>query len=138
MKRVNKNRPLTPGDRLLLPLSAVKTFQERKENALRQRLESSSESGLVEQIRRSIVYEDASLIVVDKPAGLSCHSGKGVHVSLDDIAVRLDPPASSSTPRLVNRLDKNVSGCVLLAKTHVAANQLMHALKAKTRRHTVR
>lgn len=61
-----------------------------------------------------IVYEDADLLVVDKPAGLAVHGGSGVKLGLIE-ALRGRP----SRPRfleLVHRLDRDTSGCLMVAK----------------------
>ncbi|MBI3882271.1 MAG: RluA family pseudouridine synthase [Verrucomicrobia bacterium] len=62
-----------------------------------------------------ILHEDADLLVVNKPAGLVCHPTKGdVYSSLISRArVQL---GEGSSPRLVNRLDRETSGVILLAK----------------------
>ena len=68
-----------------------------------------------------VVYEDDDLLVVDKPGGMICHS-----------AQRPDQPAlvhwirehGVPTPRLVNRLDRETSGLVVIAKNERAAKLL--------------
>ncbi len=69
------------------------------------------------------VYEDADLLVVNKPAGLVCHPTKGDAFSslISRLRQHLGPAA---TPHLVNRLDRETSGLVLAAKTAAAAGEL--------------
>jgi 23S rRNA pseudouridine955/2504/2580 synthase len=64
-----------------------------------------------------ILYEDNSVIIVNKPAGLAVQGGKNVKISLDKILADLRQPA----PLLVHRLDKDTSGALLAAKTKEAA-----------------
>jgi len=69
------------------------------------------------------VFEDADLLVVNKPAGLVCHPTKtDVYSSLIS-RVRLHLGAGSH-PQLVNRLDRETSGVVVVAKEATAARSL--------------
>jgi 23S rRNA pseudouridine1911/1915/1917 synthase len=68
-----------------------------------------------------IVFEDDEVLVVDKPAGLVCHSAaRPEHGSL---AAWLRA-RGLETVRLIHRLDRETSGLVLVAKTETAARQL--------------
>jgi 23S rRNA pseudouridine1911/1915/1917 synthase len=70
-----------------------------------------------------IISEDAELLVINKPAGLVCHPTKGDEWSSLISRARLYLGADS-TPRLVNRLDRETSGIVLIAKNSGIAGQL--------------
>jgi 23S rRNA pseudouridine1911/1915/1917 synthase len=70
-----------------------------------------------------IVHEDAELLVINKPAGLVCHPTKGDVYSSLISRVRLHLGAESQA-HLVNRLDRETSGVVVVAKTDVAARSL--------------
>ncbi|MDR2182011.1 MAG: RluA family pseudouridine synthase [Treponema sp.] len=59
-----------------------------------------------------VIYEDETILVLNKPAGLAVQGGKGVTVSLDDLLRSRDP-----RPLLVHRLDRGTSGLILCAKT---------------------
>lgn len=78
-----------------------------------------------------ILHEDADLLVVSKPAGLVCHPTKpDGHSSLISRArTYLGPDAS---PRLVNRLDRETSGVVLIAKTAAVASELGKLFSSRT------
>ena len=69
-----------------------------------------------------IIYEDADLLVVNKPAGLVCHPTKTDERSSLIGRVRLY--LGTSEGRLVNRLDRETSGLVLLAKSNSVAGEL--------------
>jgi 23S rRNA pseudouridine1911/1915/1917 synthase len=73
-----------------------------------------------------ILREDADLLVLNKPAGLVCHPTKGdVYSSLiSRVRLHLGP---ESHPQLVNRLDRETSGIVVVAKTDTAARSLRRA-----------
>lgn len=65
-------------------------------------------------IQQRIVYEDAGLIVIDKPAGLSVHGGSGIQGGVIEL-LRLIRPELHFL-ELIHRLDRETSGCLLLAK----------------------
>jgi 23S rRNA pseudouridine1911/1915/1917 synthase len=66
-----------------------------------------------------IVHEDDDLLVVNKPAGLVCHPTKGDAWSslISRVRLHLGPDA---TPTLINRLDRETSGLVLIARSQRA------------------
>src|SRR3954451_4828244 len=70
-----------------------------------------------------IVYEDSNLLVISKPAGLVCHPTKGDVYSSLISRVRLHLGAESQA-HLVNRLDRETSGVVVVAKTDDVARSL--------------
>ena len=70
-----------------------------------------------------VIYEDAELLAINKPAGLVCHPTKGdVYSSLISRA-RLYL-GGESEPQMVNRLDRETSGVVLVAKLPEPAREL--------------
>ena len=68
----------------------------------------------------TILHEDTELLVINKPADLVCHPSKDGELSSLIGRVRLHLGADAR-PHLVNRLDRETSGVVLVAKTDVAA-----------------
>ena len=83
---------------------------------------------LPENIPLDIVYEDDSLLVINKPPGLVVHPGHGNYTGtlVNALAFHFDnlPKNSSDRPGLVHRIDKNTSGLLVLAKTDLAMRQL--------------
>lgn len=79
-----------------------------------------------------ILYEDADVLVVDKPGGLVCHSAsRPEHTSLAELVrehlagYAASPPSTPSTPvRMINRLDRETSGIVVTAQNERAAKIL--------------
>jgi 23S rRNA pseudouridine1911/1915/1917 synthase len=69
-----------------------------------------------------VLHEDDDVLVVDKPAGLVCHPTKGDEWSSLIGRVRLH--LGNGEGRLVNRLDRETSGVVLIAKHRDAASEL--------------
>src|SRR5437867_8052199 len=67
-----------------------------------------------------VIHEDDALLVVNKPAGLACHPTKGDAYSSLISRVRLHL-SGRSQPQLINRLDRETSGVVLVAKEETSA-----------------
>jgi 23S rRNA pseudouridine1911/1915/1917 synthase len=83
-----------------------------------------------------VLYDDADLVVIDKPAGLAVHPGAGgegttiVHGLLHQIS-DLRGVGGELRPGIVHRLDKDTSGCLVVAKTEPALRALQAAFKAR-------
>lgn len=71
-------------------------------------------AGMSGAIEKSIVYEDDALLVVNKPAGMAVHGGSGVSLGIIE-ALRAMRPAGRFL-ELVHRLDRDTSGCLLIAR----------------------
>ena len=84
----------------------------------------------IEAARSWVLYEDETIIVLDKPAGLSSQGGRIKAHTLDDLLWAFARP-NRPRPRLVHRLDRDTSGVILTAKTKPAAAFLGKALEAK-------
>ncbi len=80
--------------------------------------------GLTERIARAVVYEDDRLLVIDKPAGVAVHGGSGVSFGVIE-ALRAARPGEPL--ELVHRLDRDTSGCLLIAR-HAGTLRVLHAL----------
>ncbi len=81
-----------------------------------------------------IVHEDASVLVVDKPAGLVVHPGAGNRDGTLQNALLHHAPALAALPRagIVHRLDKETSGLLVVAKSLEAQTDLVRQLAART------
>ena len=79
---------------------------------------------LITAVRAAIVQEDARLLVLDKPAGLAVHGGSGLSFGAIEALRALRPEESLE---LVHRLDRDTSGCLLVARSRTAL-KLAHAL----------
>lgn len=91
-----------------------------------------------EDIALRIVFEDAHLMVIDKPAGLVVHPGNGNQSGTLMNALLHHAPALAGIPRagIVHRLDKETSGLLVVAKTLAAQTDLVRQLQARSvRRH---
>ena len=78
-------------------------------------------------IERSILYEDDGLIVLNKPAGWAVHGGSGVDFGIIEClrAVR----SCAGRIELVHRIDRDTSGCLLVAKRRRVLASLHEALR---------
>ncbi|NBL65290.1 RluA family pseudouridine synthase [Flavobacterium sp. NST-5] len=89
-----------------------------------------------ENIPLDIVFEDDSLLVINKPAGLVVHPGHGNYTGtlVNALAFHFEnlPLNSSERPGLVHRIDKDTSGLLVVAKTEFAMSHLAKQFEEKT------
>ena len=87
-----------------------------------------------EAIPLDIVFEDAALLVVNKPAGMVVHPGNGNPRGTLLNALLHHAPQLSAIPRagIVHRLDKDTSGLLVVAKTLKAQTDLVRQLQARS------
>lgn len=83
--------------------------------------------GLLDKIERSQVYIDEFLLVLNKPAGIAVHSGSGEKFGVIEILRQLRP--DDKYLELVHRLDKQTSGCLLIARNHKILRELHELLR---------
>jgi tRNA pseudouridine32 synthase/23S rRNA pseudouridine746 synthase len=81
-------------------------------------------------VRSLVLEEDAAILVLNKPAGLSSQGGRGQVHTLDELLWAF-AKASGNRPRLVHRLDRDTSGVILTARTKPAAGFLGKALMGR-------
>ena len=77
--------------------------------------------GACRQIEAAILFENTDLMVVDKPSGMAVHSGSGLPWGLIDVVRRIRPDGYIE---LVHRLDRETSGCLVLASNGGALKHL--------------
>lgn len=77
---------------------------------------------------QAVIYEDQSILVINKPAGFAVHGGSGVSRGVIE-QLRLERPTAKFL-ELVHRLDRETSGVLLLAKKRTALVALHEAIKA--------
>lgn len=91
--------------------------------------EKSSSSGAgprqLEMIEQSIIYQDKRLLVLNKPSGMAVHGGSGLSFGVIEALRQLRPEEREM--ELVHRLDRDTSGCLMVARRRSALRQL-HAL----------
>ncbi len=84
-------------------------------------------------LKAMTLYEDADVLVLNKPAGLAVQGGSGTTRHVDQMLEVLRD-AKGQRPRLVHRLDKETSGCLLVAKTRFAASALTGSFRSRSAR----
>ncbi|RUR11696.1 RluA family pseudouridine synthase [Legionella septentrionalis] len=122
--RVNKKRAqpssrLEEGDSIRIP--PVRSSQGKSDVYVGSRL--------TERLQKSIIFEDQQLLVVNKPAGLAVHGGSGL--SLGVIEALRKTRTDLAYLELVHRLDKETSGCLLLAKKRSMLRAIQALLEAR-------
>jgi 23S rRNA pseudouridine955/2504/2580 synthase len=86
-------------------------------------------------IRDLVIYEDASVIVLNKPSGIPTQGGSGVVRHIDGLLPALQDN-KRQRPRLVHRLDRDTSGVLVVARTVPAAASLSLSLRQRDARKT--
>jgi tRNA pseudouridine32 synthase/23S rRNA pseudouridine746 synthase len=89
----------------------------------------------VRLVRSLVIYEDADIIALNKPSGLSSQGGRGQVHTLDELLFAF-AKASGNRPRLIHRLDRDTSGVILTARTKPAAAILGKAMMGRRIRKT--
>ena len=80
-----------------------------------------------EALKAAILFEDERLMVVNKPAGMAVHGGSGVSFGVIETLRVLRPEAKSL--ELAHRLDRETSGCLVIAKRRSALRALHQAFR---------
>ena len=112
--RINKGRTsadtrLAAGDVVRLP--PVRVSERAADKALTMRVESARAAPAR---AFTVLYEDEVLLAIDKPAGVAVHGGSGVSFGVIE-QLRMARPEAKFL-ELVHRLDRETSGCLLIAK----------------------
>jgi len=76
---------------------------------------------VIRQLEEAVIHETPDLLVINKPSGMAVHSGSGLPWGLID-AIRQSRPGEYV--ELVHRLDRETSGCLVLARNGPALNML--------------
>lgn len=124
--RVNKGRTrpdyrLEVGDIVRIPPV------RRAETAGRHVAAQAAASGRFDWLHERALFEDEHLLVIDKPGGLAVHGGSGVSVGLIEALRELRP--HSPFLELAHRLDRDTSGCLLIAKSRPVLVRLHELLR---------
>lgn len=84
---------------------------------------------VMQLLTQAICYEDQNLMVVNKPAGMAVHAGSGLSWGVIDVIRQLRP---SKSVDLVHRLDRETSGCLILALDGEALRNLNDQVKQQS------
>lgn len=115
-KRVDAQYRIAAGDEVRLPPVRIDASEDAGGRA-----PSTSLQGLIEE---SVIFQDKHVLVLDKPAGVAVHGGSGMSFGIIE-ALRASRPRE--TLELVHRLDRDTSGCLVVARDRPTLTGL-HAL----------
>lgn len=123
--RVNKGRikpeyKLMSGDVIRIP--PIRTAEAGTE--------AKASNQMIALLAKSIVFEDKGLLVINKPPGLAVHGGSGVTLGLIETLRQMRP--EDNHLELVHRLDRDTSGCIMIAKKRSYLRHLQAALREKS------
>ncbi|WP_375453600.1 RluA family pseudouridine synthase [uncultured Methylobacterium sp.] len=124
--RAKPNDRLEPGMAVRVPPLKLDQPADRPRNPVRDQNDADF-------IRSLILYEDADMMVLNKPFGLAVQGGSGTVRHVDGLLEALAGP-DGQKPRLVHRLDKDTAGCLVVAKTRVAAATLAKSFRSRAAR----
>jgi len=94
--------------------------------SVRQKNPGDIPATVLKLLERSICYEDHGVMVIDKPAGMAVHGGSGLTWGVIDAVRKIRPGMNTD---LVHRLDRETSGCLLLALNGDALRELNAQIK---------
>ena len=95
-----------------------------------ERAEVKTNSADAEFLRDLILYEDDDIYVFNKPHGLASQGGSGTKRHMDGLLKSLTD-RKGEAPRLVHRLDRDTSGCLVVAKSRAAAAHFGEVFKSR-------
>lgn len=81
---------------------------------------AAAPDALRERIAAALIHEDDDYLVLNKPSGIAVHGGSGVSFGLIEVLRQLRP--QSAAWELAHRIDRQTSGCLLIAKHRQALN----------------
>ena len=125
-KRAKPNDRLEPGASVRVPPLKLDPPAERPRNAAREADDATF-------LRSLILYEDTDMMVLNKPFGLAVQGGSGTVRHVDGLLEALTAK-DGQRPRLVHRLDKDTAGCLIIAKTRLAAATLAKTFRSRAAR----
>lgn len=115
--RAKAERRLEAGDEVRIPPVRIESPQDG---------DRSPPKGLLQALEAAIVFEDARLLAINKPAGIASHGGSGVAFGVIEGVRALRP---GQPLELVHRLDRDTSGLMVLAKKRSALTELQRLLR---------
>ncbi|MGM0422723.1 MAG: RluA family pseudouridine synthase [Pseudomonadota bacterium] len=125
-KRVKPDSRVLAGQEIRIPpvsWEAYQTFKQEKKVSVEDKQEA------VNLIKDLTIYEDDSVLVINKPYGMASQGGSKVKEHIDGLIAHLE--TDKVKPRLVHRLDKDTTGVLLIAKTRKIARVLGETFKTR-------
>jgi len=122
-KRARPDQRVAAGDRVRIP-------PVRQAPVVEGAASRPASQSLQDLLTSAILYEDNDLLVLNKPAGIAVHGGSGTSHGVIE-ALRAARPELKELD-LVHRLDRDTSGCLIVAKRRAALRQLHAQLREGT------
>ena len=119
--RVKAERKLDAGDQVRIPPVRLEEPGDKGTPA----------RGLLEAMEASIIFEDAALLAINKPAGVASHGGSGIAFGAIETLRALRPRESLE---LVHRLDRDTSGLLLVSRKRSALTELQALMREESGR----
>jgi 23S rRNA pseudouridine955/2504/2580 synthase len=95
--------------------------------------DSAADDAARDFLRSITLFEDADVLVLNKPMGLAVQGGSGTTRHIDGMLEALRD-TKGERARLVHRIDKDTAGCLLVAKTRFAASALTKTFRTRSAR----
>jgi 23S rRNA pseudouridine1911/1915/1917 synthase len=136
--RARLQRLIESEDVLVNGKPAKPSYKLRENDEIEVELTAPESTSFVpEPIPIEIVYEDETLVVVNKPAGLVVHPAAGIHSGTLANALayhfqQLPDSGAGVRPGIVHRLDRDTSGLLVVAKTEAALEHLSDQFRDRT------
>lgn len=118
-KRVRPEYRLEDGDLVRIPPVRVAQRDEPRQVG----------DKLTQQLEARILFESKEILIINKPSGLAVHGGSGISLGLIEALRQMRPECRFL--ELVHRLDRDTSGCIMVAKKRSALRYMHDALQRK-------
>lgn len=120
-KRVKPETRIEKGQEIKIPAFSEKTVNKKPKKP---KITDEDRAFMQDMV----IYEDADVLALNKPAGLATQGGTGTKRHIDGL-LEVFKDKDGVVPRLVHRLDKDTSGVLILAKSAKAARELGFTFK---------
>ena len=118
-KRVTADYRLQAGDLLRIPPVRMAEKGEKVKPA----------DSVIEKLEQSIIFENDKLLILNKPSGIAVHGGSGLNYGVIEALRQIRP--DNKTLELVHRLDRDTSGCLVIAKRRSMLRHIHNQLQQK-------
>ncbi len=120
-KRAKPEHKLLLNDEIKIP--NIENIQTKEQNtALRSTNNKLITQKSLDDLKRRIIFENQDFLIINKPSGLAVHAGSNVNFGLIDSLRKLY--GTKAYLELVHRLDRDTSGCLMVAKNRLALQDL--------------
>lgn len=118
--RVKPERRLADGDLVRVP--PLRLADEK--------VQPEPGQSLVSHLEAAVLYDEGGLLVINKPSGLAVHGGSGVHLGLIEALRQM--PGNHGFLELIHRLDRDTSGCIMIARKRSVLKRYQEALRQRS------